>query len=66
MEKNQLEKKSIDQSERMSVRDVAAYFNQTTGAVYRWVRQGKLPVQRTPTGRISFVPRSAVEAYQVG
>lgn len=52
-------------SDRMSVPEVAAYFNTTVFTVYRWLRSGKLPCKRTPTGRLAYVDANAVRKFQL-
>lgn len=52
-------------SNRMTVKQVAAYFGCSHFNVYRWIKTGMLPCQRTPSGRVAYIPREAVEKYQV-
>lgn len=54
-----------DAQDRMSVPEVAAYFNTTVTTVYRWLRAGKLPCKRTPSGYVAYIPRHTVEQFQV-
>lgn len=51
------------QTPSWKAKDVAAYFGVTIPAVYKWVADGKLPVHRTPGGRLRFV-ESEVKAAQ--
>ena len=65
--KNLLDSKSApdDLDNRMSVAEVARYFNTTRVTVYRWLRTGLLPCRRTPSGYVAYIPRNAVEQFQV-
>lgn len=67
VEKNLLASPSAqdDAHNRMSVVEVAAYFNTTRETVYRWLRNGKLPCKRTPSGYVAYIPRHTVEQFQV-
>lgn len=65
MDKKLAEKKSNNDSDRMTVAEVAAYFNQSRFCVYNWIRLGQLPCKRTPSGRIAYIPRDAVTKFEV-
>lgn len=40
----------------LTANDVARTFNVCNKTVVRWMKAGKLPVIRTPTGRVRFRP----------
>lgn len=65
MEKKTSKKIQTQHPERMSVAEVADYFCITPTTVYRWLRAGKLPCKRTPTGYIAYISREAVLQFQV-
>ena len=46
--------------ELLTVRDVAGVLSVSTRTIYLWIKQGKLPVVRTPGGQIR-IPRAAVQ-----